>query len=262
MKSSRAHKGRATRRHTNKRHGRRHTNKRHSGRRHTNKRHSGRHTKHKSTKGGRNSSPYSVALNDAQQKLADANNAMRDNDPKLRKAQNKYNEKMNKKCPPLDCVIDKQLLNGKISPEKFKSIQRYLNSKLPFYKKLSEQDIITCIDIFQTKCSAKADVCHNIDYTRFNENLSEDEVNELMKTLKTEYNLTNSELEKCITDNQFKKGKNETRSSMKSGKYGFSKSKSKSKTDSLSSIDTTLFKPTNDEFIFEGKFDYRRSEEL
>jgi len=254
MKSSRAHKGRATRRHTNKRHGRRHTNKRHSGR---------RHTKRKSTKGGRNSSPYSVALNDAQQKLADANNAMRDNDPNLRKAQNKYNEKMNKKCPPLDCDIDKQLLNGKITRENFKSIQRYLNSKLPFYKKLSEQDIITCIDIFQTKCSAKADVCDNIDYTRFNENLSEDEVNELMKTLETEYNLNNSELQKCITSNQFKKGKNETRSSMKSGKYGFSKSKSKSKSkDSLSSIDTKLFQPTNDDFIFEGKFDYRRSEEL
>ena len=253
MKSSRAHKGRTTRRHTNKRHGRRHTNKRRSGR---------RHTKRKSTKGGRNSSPYSVALQDAQQKLADANNAMRDNDPKLRQAQNKYNEKMNKKCPPLDCVIDKQLLNKKITRENFKSIQRYLNSKLPFYKKLSEQDIITCIDIFQTKCSAKADACDNIDYTRFNENLSEDEVNELMKTLETEYNLNNSELQKCITANQFKKGKNETRSSMKSGKYGFSKSKSKSKTDSLSSIDTTLFKPTNDDFIFEGKFDYRRSEEL
>ena len=245
MKSSRAHKGRTTRRHTNKRH---------SGR---------RHTKRKSTKGGRNSSPYSVALQDAQQKLADANNAMRDNDPKLRQAQNKYNEKMNKKCPPLDCVIDKQLLNKKITPENFKSIQRYLNAKLSFYKKLSEQDIITCIDIFQTKCSAKADACDNIDYTRFNENLSEDEVNKLMETLETEYNLNNTELQQCITANQFKKGKNETRSSMKSGKYGFSKSKSKSKTDSLSSIDTKLFQPTNDDFIFEKGYNYsHRSEEL
>jgi hypothetical protein len=224
-----------------------------------NKRRSGRHTKRKSTKGGRNSSPYSIALQEAQQKLADANNAMRDNDPNLRKAQNKYNEKMNKKCPPLDCVIDKQLLNKKISPEKFKTFQRYLNAKLPFYKKLSEQDIITCIDIFQTKCSAKADACDNIDYTRFNENLSEDEVNKLMETLETEYNLTNSELQKCITANQFKKGKNETRSSMKSGKYGFSKSK----TDSLSSIDTKLFQPTNDDFIFEKGYNYsHRSEEL
>jgi hypothetical protein len=230
-------------------------NKRRSGR-HTNKRDGSRHTKRKSTKGG--TSPYSIALQEAQQKLADANNAIRDNDPKLRKAQNKYNEKMNKKCPPLDCDIDKQLLNKKITPENFKSIQRYLNAKLPFYKKLSEQDIITCIDIFQTKCSAKADVCDNIDYTQFDENLSEDEVNELMETLKTAYNLTKSELEKCITDNQVKKGKNETRSSMKSGKYGFSKSK----TDSLSSIDTKIFQPTNDDFIFEDKFDYSRSVKL
>lgn len=209
MKTRRVHKGRKTRRHTNKRHSR-HTNKRPGGRRHTNKRHGRRHTnKRKSTKGG--TSSYSVALQDGQQKLADANNAMRDIDPNLRKAQNKYNETMNKKCPPLDCVIDKQLLNKKISPENFKSFQKYLNAKLPFYKKLykklSEQDIIKCIDIFQTKCSAKADACVNIDYTQFDKNLSEDEVNELMEILKKKHNLSQSELEKCITDKQVKKGK-------------------------------------------------------
>jgi len=73
MKTRRVHKGRKTRRHTNKRPGgRRHTNKRPGGR-HTNKRHSGRHTnKCKSTKGGART-PY-VPYHDHVKELNKLNN--------------------------------------------------------------------------------------------------------------------------------------------------------------------------------------------
>ena len=198
MKTRRVHKGRKTSRHTNKRHSR-HTNKRHS--RHTNKRHSGRHTnKRKSTKGGgKNTNFNQAAYYDA---LYIGEQNLREVDPK---AQAKYNEKMNKKCPKLDCIQHKDIVDRSVydimrNNEQLKEVKTFLNQGRGFFNKLNDYEVMECLQMFKKKCNA----CE-IEYDQFDENLSDDEVNKLMETLKTKYNLSQNELDQCITDNQFKK---------------------------------------------------------